>query len=101
MIDEKPTESEPSDTEPPKVTRRIRHMCLNVKGALLDFSDCDLVSMFSHDDGRPMTAREAKLELMQELVNGHMVIPFDQPCEGFDYAGGGCPGHEIAGETPE
>lgn len=73
---------------------KIIHMCLNVRGALLNMTDRELMSMFTHDDGRKMTAIEARNALMDELAQGHEVIPFGDACDGFDYSGGGCPGHE-------
>ncbi len=72
------------------------HMCLSVRGALKTMTKRQLGRMFSHDDGRRMTADEARDALMDELAKGHEVIPFGEPCEGFDYGGSGCPGHEVA-----
>lgn len=77
-------------------TRTI-HMCLSVRGALKNMTRRELGGMFEHDDGRKMTADEAKDALMDELSKGHEVIPFGKACEGFDYSGGGCPGHAIDG----
>jgi len=74
------------------------HMSLNVRGALVNWSDDDLATLLQHDDGSPMTAREAKLALLDELAKGHEVIPMSEACEGFDYSGRGCPGHEVAEE---
>jgi hypothetical protein len=33
---------------------------------------------------------------MNHLAKGHEVIPFGDPCEGFDYTKG-CPGHKEEG----
>jgi len=74
-------------------------MSLNVRGALKNMTNRELVGMFTHDDGRRMTADEEKDALMDELAKGHEVIPFGKPCEGFDYSGGGCPGHEKYEDT--
>ena len=73
------------------------HMSLSVRGALKNMTRKELAGMFTHDDGRRMTADEARDALMDELAKGHEVIPFGPSCEGFDYSGGGCPGHEHAG----
>ncbi len=74
---------------------RTVHLCLSVRGALKNMSNSDLANMIVHDDGSKATADEAKDYLLDELANGHEVIPIGDPCEGFDYSGGGCPGHEV------
>ncbi len=71
------------------------HMCISVTGVLANWSEKRLRGVFQHDDGRPMTGHDAKLFLLEELAKGHRVIPCGKPCEGFDYAGDGCPGHEV------
>lgn len=78
--------------------RKKIHMCMNVRGALMNFKARDYKG-FTHDNGRRMTPREAKAALLDELAKGHKVIPFGPPCEGFDYTGGGCPGHVIEDEA--
>ncbi len=77
------------------MTTKTVHMCLSVRGALKTMTRRQLAGMFRHDDGRKMSADEAKDALMDELVKGHEVIPFGKACEGFDYSGDGCPGHTI------
>ena len=79
---------------------RVIHVCQSVRGALMnwrdeEWQDCctDLAT------GRTLTPREVKEAFLDELSKGHEVIPFGEPCEGFDYSGGGCPGHES--EEPE
>ena len=72
---------------------KIIHISLSVRGALRNMTRRQLAGLFKHDDGRRMTADEARDVLMDELAKGHEVIPFGKPCEGFDYSGGGCPGH--------
>jgi hypothetical protein len=45
---------------------------------------------------------ELRNALMDELSQGHEVIPMSDECEGFDYKTG-CPGHEsgdTASQTP-
>jgi len=42
----------------------------------------------------PKDGAEIREAFMDELVQGHECIPFNEPCEGFDYKTG-CPGHEI------
>lgn len=59
--------------------------------------------------GRSLTRDEAIDALMNELANGHEVIPMSPhcanpcayaSCKGFDYKDGGCGGH-ITGEQPK
>lgn len=45
--------------------------------------------------GKLLNADEAKDILLDHLAAGHEVIPCGPPCEGFDFAAGGCPGHEV------
>lgn len=77
------------------MTTKTYHLCLSVRGALMNWSNRRLAGVFRHDDGRSMTPREAKQTLLDELAKGHEVIPIGTACEGFDYSGGGCPGHEV------
>jgi hypothetical protein len=67
------------------------HLCLDLRGALMNWSDRQFKGAFTHDDGRKMTAREAKLALMEEIAKGRKVIPC-APCNNFDYERG-CMGH--------
>ena len=70
------------------------HMCQDVRGALKNWTRAQLRTMFRRADGRHMTADEARDLLLDELSKGHKVIPIGPACEGFDYSGDGCPGHE-------
>jgi hypothetical protein len=46
-------------------------------------------------DGTPFSSvYEFRQMCMDELANGHEVLPMGEPCEGFDYKTG-CPGHEV------
>jgi hypothetical protein len=69
------------------------HLCLDVRGALHNWTDRQFKGVFLHDDGRKMTAREAKNALMDEIALGHRVIPC-APCDNFDFQAG-CGGHET------
>lgn len=73
------------------------HTALNVRGVLRNWDDEIMAGVFTHDDGLPMSTREAKEFLIDELAKGHNVIPCGPACDGFMYSGEGCPGHE---ETP-
>lgn len=77
------------------MAKRVIHLSLSVRGALLNWSDQEFKGVFSHPDGRKMTPHEAKNALMDELAKGHEVIPCSNGCEGFDFKKG-CPGHEDA-----
>lgn len=72
---------------------RTFHTCLSVRGTLLNSTNRQLAGLFKHGDGRKATAAEVKAHLMEALSQGKEVLPFGPPCEGFDYSGGGCPGH--------
>jgi len=79
---------------------RSYHMCLDIRGALLNWKNRDFRTLFKHDDGRRMTAAEARLALMEELAKGRKVIPCGE-CSNFDYQTG-CQGHETQeGSVPE
>jgi len=48
----------------------------------------------TRDDGTTYTANELKAAFLDELAEGHEVLPIGSPCEGFDYKSG-CPGHPV------
>lgn len=85
------------------------YMCLSVRGAINHLQTTNPKnSGFQDLDGRPMSRTEALDAFMDELVQGHEVIPMNQKCDnpcknstgcaGFDYGkGGGCPGHPTMG----
>jgi len=72
------------------------HVHLDVRGALRDLKKSQLKGLFRFEDGRACTAEEAREHLCECLAQGKNVLPFGPPCEGFDFAGGGCPGHDHA-----
>ena len=86
-----PTEIKPADPFGPN--GRTFHIRQSVRGAIRDFTKRQLKSIF-RVDGRECTADEAKDHLLEALAQGKEVLPFGPPCEGFDFAGGGCPGHD-------
>ncbi|CAI8718499.1 hypothetical protein [Pseudomonas chlororaphis] len=92
-----PTENKPKDPFGPN--GRTFHIHLSVRGALRDFSKHQLKGMFQSADGNPCTADEAKDLLCECLAQGKEVLPFGPTCEGFDFSGGGCPGHELSQEV--
>jgi hypothetical protein len=75
------------------------HMCIDVRG-VLGWPDRELNGfLVNAETGKNLTAAEAREALYAELLQGHAVIPMGEPCEGFDYSGGGCPGHPVPEEA--
>lgn len=73
------------------------HLCLSVRGFLTNTKfPREYEGVFTHDDGRSMTPTEARDMLFDQIKLGREVIPFGT-CDNFDWAGGGCLGHD---ETP-
>lgn len=55
-----------------------------------------MLRLLSKDDGTPYrSVEEFRDALMDELAQGHEVIPMSKECEGFNYKTG-CPGHKEA-----
>lgn len=52
------------------------------------------ITFMEHDDGRPMTDREARAYIAECQAKGWKLLPTGD-CEGFDPFGKGCPGHPI------
>lgn len=71
----------------------IHHVHLCVRGYLRRAKDSELNGLFQRQDGTKLSAAEARDYLMECLANGMEVLPLSQECEGFDFTGGGCPGH--------
>jgi hypothetical protein len=80
------------------MSRRF-HMSLDVRGALLNWKPRDYQNLLVDGSGRTMSSREAKWTLIQELALGRVVLPLSMECDGFDYSGGGCPGHPMPDEV--
>lgn len=77
------------------------HMCLSVRGTIARgfrdkryFRDC--LKWITRDDGSRYRNTDELLDALLDLIaKGHEVIPMTREvCEGFDYSGKGCPGHE-------
>ncbi len=73
--------------------QKLIHMCLDVRGALANWSDREMRGVFKDKDGRVLSVREAKDFLMDEIAKGHRVIPIGD-CDAFDFETG-CPGHPV------
>ena len=72
----------------------IRHICVSVRG-LLHKTNAELNRMAKYMivDGKKLTtAYEVREALMDELSQGHEVLPTCE-CDNFDYKTG-CKGHE-------
>lgn len=69
------------------------HMCLDLRGALMNWTDRQWRGVLSDDNGRVLSPKEAKLYLMDEIAKGYRVIPCS-PCDNFDYQKG-CLGHDV------
>lgn len=91
----------------PLATWTRRSMCMNVEGFMQSNRFPRGYDIFQHDDGKPMPPDEALAFLVAEKARGHKVIPVsaqcrnpcthaNKGCDGFDYAGGGCPGYAVA-----
>lgn len=74
--------------------RKTIHMCIDVRGALRNFKEKEWRGCCTKD-GRTLHPKEVKEYFFDCLAKGWKVVPFNEPCEGFDYSGGGCPGHEA------
>ena len=51
------------------------------------------IKIFNNKDGSQTSDKDARAYLAECQAKGWKVIPFGEPCEGFDYFGHGCPGH--------
>ena len=70
------------------------HVCMSVRGAL-NWNKAELkrnARAMSDKDGNPMTPDAVRSALMDELAQGHEVIPLGE-CDNFDFKTG-CKGHE-------
>jgi len=80
---------------------RTIHMSLSVRGALkwppAKFREA--TEWITKSDGSRFTPAELRDALLDELAQGHEVIPMAENCEGFDFKTG-CPGH-VTPQPPE
>lgn len=88
-----PTENNPAAACSP--VSRTMHCCLDVRGSLKTMTKRQLAGLFRYSNGTKCTAEEATDHLLEALAQGKEVLPFGPPCDGFDFSGGGCPGHET------
>lgn len=78
------------------MSRTLRHVCQSVEGALKHWKAREWKSVAKQNN---CTVDEIKNEFWKLHAEGKRVIPFGEPCEGFNYQTG-CPGHNIQ-ETAE
>lgn len=73
----------------------IFHCCQSVVGPLMYWKKADwkrACLWFTKDDGSRYTADGLKQAFLDELAQGHKVIPLSAACDNFDYTKG-CLGH--------
>lgn len=73
------------------------HMCVDIKGALLNWTDRQNVGVWRGDDGKVLSPWAVKRNLIEALAKGYKYLPVGD-CEGFDFQTG-CPGHERTEES--
>lgn len=67
------------------------HLCVNIDGLLRRRITKGLIT---RDDGSECSGREGRAWLLEQKALGRRVLPFGDPCDGFDYQTG-CPGHPV------
>jgi hypothetical protein len=78
--------------------KEIRHMSMNIEGALRNYGKKSMAGLITDDNGRPWSDKEVRKYLNDCLVKGWRLIPCcGKDCEGFDYQKG-CPGHPVKEE---
>lgn len=71
------------------------HLCQSITGPLANWGKREFkqaTEWIRKSDGSKYTADEVRAAFVDELTQGHEVIPIGEPCEGFSYKTG-CPGH--------
>jgi hypothetical protein len=79
--------------------RQIKHVSMNIAGALRNFGKRSMAGLITEDNGAEWTDKMVRDYLAECLAKGWRVIPCGD-CEGFDYQTG-CPGHPIIEDTNE
>lgn len=83
------------EMEAGKVYHETHHMCMSIEGCLRNHRGRK-IRIFNDENGNETSDKSARKYLAECLAKGWKVIPFGEPCEGFDYFGSGCPGHLIS-----
>jgi len=76
-----------------KTYETIHHMCMSIEGCLRNHKGRK-IKIFNNEDGSQTSDKDARAFLAECQAKGWKVIPMGEACEGFDYFGHGCPGHE-------
>ena len=69
------------------------HFCMDIEGALKRWNPKMFDRVITDDNGKLLSAKEAKADLQKQLAMGRRVIPCSG-CDNFDYEHG-CLGHET------
>lgn len=78
---------------------KIVHCCISVRGVLnYDKRMMKQATKWITIRGRQVTPQELRDAFMDELAQGHEVLPYGKMCEGFDFKEG-CPGHRSEEEV--
>ena len=77
--------------------RTIHHMSVNLKGLLRNYKG-KKINIMQDDNGRVLSDAEARLHILNLMVQGHKLMSCSNDCEGFDPFEKGCPGHPVADE---
>ncbi len=73
---------------------RTIHVSLDLRGALMHWKDRRWRRAVRNEAGGFLSPLEVKAAFLDHLARGVKLIPFGEPCEGFDPVTG-CPGHEV------
>ncbi len=76
------------------MAKTTHHMSMNLEGLLRNYKR-KKINIFSDDNGRELSDKEARQYIAELQAKGHKLMPMSDNCEGFDPFGGGCPGHEV------
>lgn len=71
----------------------IRHMSMNIEGALRNYGKKSMAGLITEDNGAEWTDKMVRDYLAECQAKGWKKIPCGD-CDGFDPFEKGCPGHE-------
>jgi len=69
-------------------------MSVNLDGLLRNYKR-KKINIFSNENGRELSDKEARAYIAELQAKGHKLMPMSDECEGFDPFGVGCPGHQV------
>ena len=78
--------------------KEIRHMCIDIKGALNFYGRKSMKGLITEDNGAEWTDKMVRDYFKESLAKGWKLLPCGGDCEGFDYQKG-CPGHPVKEEN--